>query len=100
MDHILYQIFMIIFEFIIKKHQKVTDHPPIRIYVNQVENGLTSRIKIGYYLKLLTPKTMKLFRSIKSKITKDGNGENMPRLEIAEVVLVHCNIVNNGFQQG
>ena len=43
---------------------------------------------------------MKLFRSIKSKITKDENSENVSRLEIAEVVLVHCNIVNNGFQQG
>ena len=38
---------------------------------------------------------MKLLGSIKSKISKDKNGENAPQLEISEVVLVHCNIVNN-----
>ena len=42
---------------------------------------------------------MKLFGSAKSKITKDKNGANMPHLEISEVVLVHCNIVNNDYQQ-
>ena len=38
---------------------------------------------------------MKLLGSTESKITKDKNGENVPQLEITEVVLVHCNIVNN-----
>ena len=42
---------------------------------------------------------MKLHKSIKSKITKDENDENVPRLEITEVGLIHCNIVNNGYQQ-
>ena len=42
---------------------------------------------------------MKLFGSTKSKITKNENGENAPNLEIAEVVLVHCNIANNNYQQ-
>ena len=42
---------------------------------------------------------MKLLRSTKSKITKNENGENMPHLKIAEVVLVHCNIVDNFYQQ-
>ena len=41
---------------------------------------------------------MKLFGSTKSKITKDENGENVPHLELTEVVLVHCNIVNNNYQ--
>ena len=41
--------------------------------------------------------TMKLLGSNKSKITKDKNSENVPRLEIMEVVLVHCNIVNNDY---
>ena len=39
---------------------------------------------------------MKLLGSTKNKITK---GENVPHLEITEVVLVHCNIVNNDYQQ-
>ena len=43
---------------------------------------------------------MKLLGSTENKITKDKNGENVPHLEITEVVLVHCNIVNNDYQQG
>ena len=42
---------------------------------------------------------MKLLGSIENKITKDKNGENVPYLEITEVILVHCNIVNNDYQQ-
>ena len=42
---------------------------------------------------------MELFGSTKSKITKDKNGENVPHLEITEVVLIHCSIVNNDYQQ-
>ena len=42
---------------------------------------------------------MKLLRSTKSKITKNENSENVPDLEITEVVLVHCNIVNNNDQR-
>ena len=42
---------------------------------------------------------MKLLGSTKRKITKDKNGENMPLLEITEVILVHCNIVSNNYQQ-
>ena len=42
---------------------------------------------------------MKLPGSTENKITKDKNGENVPHLEITEVVLVHCDIVNNDYQQ-
>ena len=42
---------------------------------------------------------MKLLGSTENNITKDKNGENVPHLEITEVVLVHCNIVNNDYQQ-
>ena len=48
----------------------------------------------------MTNETIKLLASNKSKITKDENGENVPHLEIAGVVLVHWNIVNNDYQQG
>ena len=57
------------------------------------------KIKTGYYFELLTPKTIKLLGSTKSKISENENGENVPRLEIAEVVLAHCNIVNENYQQ-
>ena len=42
---------------------------------------------------------MKLLGSTENKITKDKNGENVPHLEITEAVLVHCDIVNNDYQQ-
>ena len=42
---------------------------------------------------------MKLLGSTQNKITKEKNGENVPHLEITEVVLVHCNIVQNDYQQ-
>ena len=41
---------------------------------------------------------MKLLKSTKSKITEDKNGENVPHLEIAEVILVQCSFVNNDYQ--
>ena len=53
----------------------------------------------GYYLELLMPETMKLLRSTENKITKDKNSENITHLEITEVLLVHCNIANNDYQQ-
>ena len=87
------------FEYILKKHSESVDNPSIRIYVNKIENRITFKIKNGYYLELLTPKTMKLLGSTNSKISKDTNGENVPHLEIVEVVLVHCNLVNNDYQQ-
>ena len=42
---------------------------------------------------------MQLLGSTENKITKRKNGENVPHLEITEAVLVHCNIVNNDYQQ-
>ena len=42
---------------------------------------------------------MKLLGSAESKITKDKNGENVPHLEVVELVLVHFNLVNNDYQQ-
>ena len=65
----------------------------------KIENSITFKIKKEYYLELLTPSTMKLLGSTKSKITKNKNGENVPYLEIAEVVLIHCNVANDSYQQ-
>ena len=63
------------------------------------ENRITFKIEDGYSLELLTQETMKLLGSTKSKINKDKNGENLLHLEITEVVLVHCNLVNNDYLQ-
>ena len=67
--------------------------------MNKIENRIAFEIKTGYYLEPWTPETMKLLESTDNKITKDKNGESVPHLEITEVVLVHCNIVNNYYQQ-
>ena len=87
------------FEYILKKYGEDTDKPSVQIYVNKIENRVTFKIKDGYTLELLTLETMKLLGSTKNKIIKDKNGENVPHLQITEVVLVHCNIVNNDYQQ-
>ena len=78
--------------------EKILVERLIMIYINKIGNRITIKIKLGYYLKLLTPEIIKLLGSIKSKITKHENGENVPHLEITEVVLIHCNIVNNHYQ--
>ena len=64
-----------------------------------VENRITFKIKDGHSLELLIQETVKLLGSTKSKINKDKNGENVLHLEIKEVVLVHCNLVNNDYLQ-
>ena len=87
------------FEYILKKQEENTDKPSVHIYVNKIKNRVTFKIKDGYSLELLTPETMKLIGSTQNEITKDKNGENVPHLEITELVLVHCNIVNNDYQQ-
>ena len=53
----------------------------------------------GYSLELLTSEAMKLPGSTENEISKNKKGENLPHLEITEVVLVHCNIVSNDYQQ-
>ena len=73
--------------------------PPIRIYVNKIENKIIFEIKKYYYLELLTPETMKLFGNIESKITKNKNDEDIPHLEIIAVILVHYIIVKNDYLQ-
>ena len=87
------------FEHILKKHSENVENPSIKIYVNKIETRITFKIRNGYYLELLTPETMKLLGSTKSKITRDKNGENKFHLEIVELVLVHCNLVDNDYQQ-
>ena len=86
------------FEFIIKKHETLTENPPIQIYPNKIKNRIVFKIKTGYKLELLTPETMKLLGSTKKDVDKDKDGENVPKLESVEVVLVHCNLVKNDYQ--
>ena len=84
--------------YIIKEHETLTKNPSIQIYPNKIKNRIIFKIKNGYKLQLLTLETMKLLGSTKKIVDKDKNGENVPKLEIVEVVLVHCNLVKNDYQ--
>ena len=69
------------FEFIIKKHEILTENPSIQIYPNNIKNRILFKIKTGYKLELLTSETMKLLGSTKKVVDKDKNGQNVPKLE-------------------
>ena len=75
------------FEFIIKK-------PKILLW-----KFIRIELKTELKLELLTHETMKLLGSTEKDVDKDKNGEDVPKLESFEVVLVHCNVVNNNYQQ-
>ena len=86
-------------EYIIKKHKTIGENVPILIYANAINNRIVFKIKTGYKLELLSKETMKLLGSTKDIIDADTTSENVTRLENVEVVLVHCNLVNNSYQQ-
>ena len=77
------------FEFIIKKHETLTENQPIQIYPNKIKSRIVFKIKTGFKLELLTPEAMKLSGNTKKDVDKDKNSENVPELESLEVVLVH-----------
>ena len=87
------------FEFIIKKLETLAENPPMQIYQNKVKNRIVFKVRTDYKLELLSPETMKLLGSAKKDVDKDKNGEDAPKLESVEVILVHCNLVNNSYQQ-
>ena len=86
-------------EHIIKKHETIADTAPILVYANKISNRIVFKIKTGYKLELLSKETMKLLGSTSNIIDADKNSENVPRLENVEVIFVHCNLVNNSYQQ-
>ena len=85
-------------EYILKKHGEKSDNPSIRVYVNEIENRITFKIK-RILSQTLNAWNNEITWSNKSKITKDENGKDMPHLDITEVILVHYNIGDNDYQQ-
>ena len=69
------------------------------MFVNRIQNRIVFMIKTGYILELLSPETMKLLGNTKKDADQNKNGENVPKLEFVDVVLVHCNLVSNDYQQ-
>ena len=86
------------FELIIKKHETLTENPSVQIYVSKIKNRVVFKIKTGCKLELLTPETKKLLGNTKKDVDEDKDGENVPKLESVEVVLVHCILVKNDYQ--
>ena len=87
------------FEYIIKKHETIADVSPVLIYVNVINNRTVFKIKSGYKLELLSKETMRLLGSTTNSIDKYKNSELVPKLESVDLVLVHCSLVNNSYQQ-
>ena len=58
------------FEFIIKKHEALTENPSIQIYPNEIINRFVFKIKTGYKIELLSPETRKLLGSTKKGVIK------------------------------
>ena len=74
------------------------ENAPVQIYPIKMKNSIVFKTKTGYKVELLTPEKMKLLGSIKEEVHKDKDGENVPKLESVEVVLIHCNLVKNDNQ--
>ena len=87
------------FEFIIKKHETLTENPPVQIYPNKIKNRIVFKMKTGYKLELLNSETMRLLGSTKKDVDankekkienwkkivdKNENSENVPKLESVE----------------
>ena len=68
------------FEFIIKKHETLTENPHVEIYPKKIKNRIVFKIKTGYKLEVLSRETMKLLGSTKKDVHQDKNGD-VPKLE-------------------
>ena len=77
--------------------ETIADVSPVLIYVNEINNRI--EYKSGYKLELLLKETMRLLGSSTNTIDGDKNSELVPKLESGDLVLVHCNLVNNSYQQ-
>ena len=82
------------FEYIIKIHETVENTSQILIYVTRIKNRIVFKIKSGYKLELLSKET-----NSKQVIDSNKDSKLVPKLEIVETVLVHCNLVTNDYQQ-
>ena len=94
MDLIPFVTFKITLNLSPRNTKLLTENLPVQIYPNKIKKNVF-KIKMGYKLELLTPETMRLLGSTKKDVDKNKDNKNGPKLEFAEVVLVHCNLVKN-----
>ena len=88
------------FEYIINKHETLTKNLSVLIYVNKIKSRIVFRTKTGCKIELLSLETMKLLESTTEDVDQDKDGEDVPKLQSFEVILVHCNLLNNNYQFG
>ena len=67
--------------------------------MNKIKNRIVFKIKTSYKLELLSEKNNAIIRKLKKDIDQNKDREIVPKLETVEVGLVHCNLVNNNYQQ-
>ena len=77
----------------------MAENPPVQICTNRIKHWIVFKIKAEYKLELLSSETMKLLGKARKDNNKDKFGEDVPKPESVEVVLVHCNLVNNSYQK-
>ena len=92
-------LFKIILNILLIKHETIANVSPVLIYVNKINNRIVFKIKSGYKLELLSKEAMRLLESSADTIDSDKNSELVPKLESVDLFLVHCNLVNNSYQQ-
>ena len=90
------------FEFVIKKHEILTENPPTQIYPNKTKNRIVFKINTDYKLELLTPKTMKLLGSTKKmliqiKIVKMYQNWNL--LKLLQCIVIQSEMIINTHQK-
>ena len=94
-----WRIWIAYFEYILKKHETVTDNPSIMIYANEIENrDVWNKDRILSWTVNARNNDI-TWKHERSNMNKHKNGENVLHLEITEVILVHCNIISDNCQQ-
>ena len=99
MDLIPLQTFKTSLNLSSKNTETLVGNPPVQIYPNKTKNRIVFKVKTGCKLELLSPKILKLLGSVNKDVNQDKDGEDAPKLESVEVILLHCNLVNNNNQQ-
>ena len=84
---------------IIKKQENVADKSHLQIYINKIKNRVVIKIKADYKLEIFSKETIRLLESTEKTIAKDKTAKMCQKLVIVSVILMHCNVVNNNYQQ-
>ena len=91
------------FEFIIKKHETLTEDLPTEIYPNKIKNTIVFKIKTGYKLELLTPEAMRLLGSTKKKllikIKMERMCQNQNLLKLFQFIVIYLKMIINTAQK-